>query len=107
MLFQLNYIASREGRGTWLERSALQLAAACCTSSRLIGCRMFREILCFSPIIARTLWYQFCVPGQDTLTSGVSLYSSVNEYLMGQRWQLFYDKLLALHGCSVVCSQES
>ena len=34
----------------------------------------------------------------------VSLYSGVNEYLLGHRWQMLYDKLIAPHGCSAVCS---
>ena len=48
-------------------------------------CRIFR-IFFFSPLNIGTL-FRFGVLGQDTLPSHASLDASVNEYLIGQRWQ--------------------
>ena len=48
--------------------------------------------------------FQYCVLGLGTIPSSASLHSGVNEYLVGQIWQLSYDKLLAPHSCSAVCS---
>ena len=73
--------------------------AACCASSRLARCRIFREMSCFPPLNTETSWYQCCVIGRDLLPSSVSLHSGVNEYLVGVVRQL-----IAPHGCSAVCS---
>ena len=57
---------------------------ACGFESRLV--RIFRDLLCFSPLNIGTL--VLCsVLGQDNLPSNASLDSGVNEYLVGQRWQ--------------------
>ena len=65
--------------------------------SRLARCRIFREISCFSPLNTRTLWYQFYVLRQGFLPSCASPYSGVNKYLIRQRCQFLYNKLLAPH----------
>ena len=49
-------------------------------------CRIFREILCFSPPNLGIL-LRCCVLGQGTSPSNASLDSGENEYLIGQRWQ--------------------
>ena len=66
----------------WFVCRSLQFAAACRASSRLAGCRIFREISCFPRLNAGTLFYQSCVAGQVTLRSSASLHSGVNEYLV-------------------------
>ena len=82
----------------WIERSALQVAAACVLRVQgALGAGFFAGISFFSPINAGTLLYQWCVLGEGTSPSCALLHSGVNEYLVlvGQRWQLLYDKLLA------------
>ena len=54
--------------------------------SNATWCRIFREILCFSPLNLGTL-LRCCVIGQGTSPSNASLDSGENEYLVGQRWQ--------------------
>ena len=59
---------------------------ACSTVMNPAGCRIFREISCFFPLNIGTL-FRGCVLRQGTLPSHASPDSSVNEYLVGQRWQ--------------------
>ena len=59
-------------------------ATACRAVSNPAWCRIFREILCFSPLNIGTL-FRCCVPGQGTLPLYASLDAGVNEYPVGQR----------------------
>ena len=60
--------------------------AACRAVSNPAGCRIFRQISCFSPLNLGTL-FRCCVLGQRTSPSNTSLDSGENDYLVGQRWQ--------------------
>ena len=59
------------------------------------GCRIFKELSCFSPLKLGTL-SRCWVLGQCTSPSNASLDSGEDEYLVGQRWQCVgYDKFSA------------
>ena len=66
----------------WLERGAD--AAACRAALNPIWCRIFRDILCFSPLNLGTL-FRCYVLGQGTSPSNDLLGSGENE--VGQRLQ--------------------
>ena len=78
---------------------------ACRAVSNPAWCRIFREILCFSPLNIGTS-FRCCVLWQDTLPSHASLDSGVNEYLVGQRWQCVWLVPSAEMAASAVCSKK-
>ena len=78
---------------------------ACRAVSNSAWCRIFREILCFSPLNIGAL-FRWCVLGQGTLPSHASLDSGVNEYLVGQRWQCVRLVPSAEMAASAVCSKK-
>ena len=76
----------------WLVCSSSRLATAC--RAHLV--QNFQRNIMF--LNAGTLLYECCVLWQVTLASHALLHSGVNEYLVGQRCQLLYDKLLSPNG---------
>ena len=91
-------------RGTW--RNGFANVAACRAVSNPAWCRIFREILSFSPLNIGTLFRCCCVLGQDTLLSHASFDSGKNEYLVGQRWQCVRLVPSAEMAASAVCSKK-
>ena len=79
--------------------------AACRAISNTAWCRLFKEILYFSPRNIGAL-FRCCVFVQGTLPSHVSLDSGVNEYLVGQRWQCVRLVPSAEMVASAVCSKK-
>ena len=79
-------ILYREGHGAMVRAWRSADVAACRAVSNPAWCRIFREILCFSPLNLGTL-LRCCVLGQGTSPLNASIDSGENEYLIGQRWQ--------------------